>query len=1243
MLCHSIGVNYSDLGEEYTEGASAVKAYKDFLIRTDISEVDSDIDLIVGFEEERQARRLILIPSESFCSLPIRQALGSVFTNVYAEGYPPPRMTRDDEELLVDFDHQLAYYRRYGDRRFYKGCDYVHFVETLARRRCAECFATDAIGPDQIHVNVQPLSGAAANNSVYDAFVRPGDTVMGMALPHGGHLTHGSEYNRSGKNYNIVSYEVDRATELLDYDEIMRLAVEHRPRMIIVGYTSYPWAPDWSKFREIADAVPGGSILFADIAHPAGLVIGGVYPTPVGYADVIAFTTHKTLCGPRGAVIMTSDEEKARLIDNAVFPGEQGGPHVNKFAAIAVAFKLAQREEFRHLQEMIVKNAVALAEGLQKRGLRIAYGGTDTHLLVIDLNAIETDTGFPIKGEIAARVLELCGLVTNKNTIPGDESAADASGIRLGTPWVSQRGLDPEDMDELADIIHKVLINIKPFQYVGLTGDLPRGKMELEILEEMKGRVARLAQRAGAEGDTRCDGYPHYFWLPGDSCARASRLLDEHRRLGAELGEFHGWKVPLHYGAEDEELEFAARSAALFDLSDMGVLELSGRRAGPFLQEASTSNVASLSPGLAQRSFLLDKDGDLIDDVSILRLPEDELGRERYLMLTNPAKTERVKAWLRGLSDGYVVFDDEDIFRKVQGPAVVEDLAEIPDDLSRRVALALHGPEARDVLTRAGWPGVALERGCSWQGDISGIAALVYRTGYGDGDLRYEIIVHPDRVGELWKLLVGAGAKPAGLAARDALRVQAGLPSYHDGENRADAASLFEAGHASLFHLSKPYFVGEKSLHRLRPKVQKEEFAWEGRQGDLRRTSLFEEHRKLTKKIVPFAGWEMPLWYSTVLEEHRAVREAAGLFDVAHMGVLEISGDHAASFLDVVTTNYVRWLEDGQSHYSYLLDPDGRVIDDIMVYRRSADRYMAVVNAVNAEKDLAWLRAVNSRQYLIDRECPDKEIEGEVTIRDLKDASSGDDQRVDMALQGPNSLTILQRLADESRLKDRLARIARTEFIETELAGMKVVVSRTGYTGEDVAYELYLHPDNARKMWNLLLERGEDLGIRPAGLGARDSTRTEAGLPLHGHELAGEHDISPTGAGFAPYVKLHKPYFIGRQAHLEREARRTMEIIRFRMKARGVRAIRPGDAVASRRGEYIGAVTSCALDVDGYQLGMAYVNRRYSHEGTELRIFPLPPGEKELPEMDKRELLVGDKVPVAEEAVVLSRFPMGEV
>ncbi|MFB0546328.1 MAG: serine hydroxymethyltransferase, partial [Anaerolineae bacterium] len=414
------------------------QGYPDFCFGVDIANIDPDIDYIIDLEEERQTRKLIMIPSESIAPKAVRQALSSVFNNVYAEGYPPLRMTRDEEKLLLDFDHQLVYYRRYADRRFYKGVDYVHFIETMAQRRVAQCFANERVSADQIYVNVQPLSGAAANLAVYEAFLQPGDTLMGMDLFQGGHLTHGSEFNISGKRYKVASYGVSRATERLDYDAIMKLALEHRPKIIVAGYTSYPWAPDWEKFREIADAV--GALLMADIAHTAGMTIAGVYPNPVGIADVITFTTHKTICGPRGAVIMTTDEDKAELIDAAVFPGEQGGPHTNKFAAIAVAFKIAQTECFRDLQRRIVENAKQLADALQKQGIKLAYGGTDTHLLRIDLRGIKTKTGFPLYGEIAVRLLDLCGIVANKNTIPGDELTALGSGVRLGTPWITQRG-----------------------------------------------------------------------------------------------------------------------------------------------------------------------------------------------------------------------------------------------------------------------------------------------------------------------------------------------------------------------------------------------------------------------------------------------------------------------------------------------------------------------------------------------------------------------------------------------------------------------------------------------------------------------------------------------------------------------------------------------------------------------------------------------------------------------------------
>ena len=487
--------------------------YWETFLGADIGLVDPDTDAIIGYEEERQARKLIMIPSESIAPLAVRQALGSVFNNVYAEGYPPLRMTRDDEETILDTSHQLAYYRRYADRRFYKGVDYVNFIETLAQRRAALIFANERVADKDIYVNVQPLSGAAANLAVYDTVVEAGDTVMGMDLYQGGHLTHGSEFNFSGKRYHVVSYGVSKSSGKLDYDEIRDLARRNRPKMIIGGFTSYTWAPDWGLFRSIADEV--GAVLLADISHAAGMAAAGAYPNPIGIADVITCTTHKTLCGPRGAIIMTADEDLARRIDLAVFPGEQGGPHTQKFAAMAVAFKIAASEPFRRMMWQIKENAAALAEGLTKRGLKLAYGGTDTHFCMLDLNSVRprrggasvpalhgaTTEGSPLRGEPAVRILDMAGIVANKNTIPGDTSTGLGMGIRLGTPWLTQRGFGPTEIDEVARLIHKTVTAIQPFSYMGLSGELPRGKIELDTFEEIKAEVAALAAKGAAESE----------------------------------------------------------------------------------------------------------------------------------------------------------------------------------------------------------------------------------------------------------------------------------------------------------------------------------------------------------------------------------------------------------------------------------------------------------------------------------------------------------------------------------------------------------------------------------------------------------------------------------------------------------------------------------------------------------------------------------------------------------------------
>ena len=410
---------------------------KDFLVRGTLEELDPKVYELTQIEAERQVRKLIMIASESQAPLAVREGLASAFQNIYAEGYPDEDSRWMSEDEILDHDVRLNHYRRYSDPRYYKGVEYADTIESLARRRAAEAFAANGVTADEIYVNIQALSGGPANNAVYHALVQPGDTVMGMDLLHGGHLSHGSHVNRSGKNYNIISYGIDAETEQLDYDAIRASALEHKPKMIIAGFSSYSWVPDWKKFREIADEV--GAYLLTDISHIGGLTAAGVVPSPMGIADVIMSTTHKSLHGPRGAVLMTTKRLISRKIDRAVFPGEQGGPHINTFVGLALAFKLAKTEDYKNLQQQTIDNAIAMVDQFQKRGLKVPFGGTDTHLINIDCRSIKGADGATLSGDMASRILDIAGLVVNRNTIPGDRSALAPSGIRLGTPWITQR------------------------------------------------------------------------------------------------------------------------------------------------------------------------------------------------------------------------------------------------------------------------------------------------------------------------------------------------------------------------------------------------------------------------------------------------------------------------------------------------------------------------------------------------------------------------------------------------------------------------------------------------------------------------------------------------------------------------------------------------------------------------------------------------------------------------------------
>ena len=404
-----------------------------------IKEEDLEVYSAIMEEEKRQEEGIELIASENFVSKAVMEAAGSVMTNKYAEGYP--------------------------HRRYYGGCSNVDVVEDLAIERLKKLFNAK-------YVNVQAHSGSQANMGVYVALLNPGDTILGMGLDAGGHLTHGYKVNFSGKNYKSVNYGLESDTELIDYEQVRALAHEHKPKMIVAGASAYSRIIDFKKFREIADVI--GAYLMVDIAHIAGLIAGGQHPSPMEDAHIVTSTTHKTLRGPRGGIIMTNDEKIASKIDKNIFPGIQGGPLMHVIAAKAVAFKEALDPSFAEYQAQVVKNAKKLAKTLEDGGLRIVSGGTDNHLMLVDLQSKK------VTGKLAEEKLEKAGITCNKNAIPNDpEKPFVTSGIRLGTPAVTTRGMKEDEMEIVGNLILKVLNNIE----------------DENIIKEVKNEVTELTGR----------------------------------------------------------------------------------------------------------------------------------------------------------------------------------------------------------------------------------------------------------------------------------------------------------------------------------------------------------------------------------------------------------------------------------------------------------------------------------------------------------------------------------------------------------------------------------------------------------------------------------------------------------------------------------------------------------------------------------------------------------------------------
>jgi glycine hydroxymethyltransferase len=728
---------------------------------------------------------------------------------------------------------------------------------------------------------------------------------------------------------------------------------------------------------------------------------------------------------------------------------------------MAIAFKLAQTQQFKQFQSQTIKNCKDFTNRLRDRGFKIAFNGTNTHLMNLDMKSVVGNDGAYLSGDLAARILDIAGIVTNRNTIPGDRSALRPTGVRMGTHWITQRGFDKTKSEQLADIIGDILFSSKPY----FQGKALRTKVDFEILEQSKIKVRDMALDLGIDffpGDTR---YPHFYYFDDEY---------ENRWISFRIG---------------------------------------GEKIRQFLNTVLSSDVESLQEGQKQATKVFTPKG----------------GVEGYLTCVNslefhlsvPGKWANiVVTWLRDLSDGYVFFDD-DLLRKVPGPIWVKSVSE-----------------------------------------------------------------------------------------------QYGMETSNDPISN-----------------SKPYFIGITE----NKDAPLPDFEWKEQDIQLKRTPLFDIHLELGAKMVPFAGWEMPVRYSSVLEEHRAVREAAGLFDVTHMGVYQMEGPDAVVFLDSVCSNDISALKQGQSLYTQFLDPNADVIDDLLVYRRGKMKYLIVGNASNDNKNWEWLNAVRDGKVKVDRSRPWTRAFGRsVIIRNLKEPKEKSDMLVTLALQGSRSRDILLSLGLKPGDRQDLIKLQRTELCELKIGDFDLIVSRTGFTGEKLGYELFIHPDDVGELFKKLLEVGEPFGLKPIGLGARDSLRTEAGLPLYGHEMGGDLNLGVSEAGFGSSVKTYKPWFIGREAFIERDNKRKGEVIRFRFNEKVVRMAHSGDPVLDKRGKVIGMVTSCSTDQNGHLLGQAFLDLKYKTEGTPIFIYQGAPQKMSKAPADMQ---IGDRAIIPTAATVIRRLP----
>jgi glycine hydroxymethyltransferase len=995
-----------------------------------IAETDPWLAAILEREEERQFSQICLGAASSLCPRAVKEAQASVFSNIDAEGYPPRRMHSVSWEHLLDVDEQVAHYGRFGDSRYNKGTELANVVEVVAQRRAAAVFSTRwannsnlSVDVADIHVNLQCPTGSLANTAVFEALLKPGDVVLSMNLVDGGHLTHGSPLHRSGKTYRIVHYGVDPVTQQLDYDSIRDLALCYHPKLIVGGASSYPWAIDWQRLREIAEGIEPKPFILADISHPAGLVSAGLIPNPIGYADVVTFTTYKTLCGPRGAAILSTDSAIAEAIDRAVFPGLQSAPVFQQIVALAVAFKIVGTQEFRQLQRNIVENARLLHYYLTEMEIPVAFGGTDTHIVVADVGKVSTATGQRLTGDVVTRILERAGISCNSNMIPGDTHAALASGVRLGTTWISQLGYGETEVREIASIIASICKGITSYRFYGARRETPGGKIDAELLRSARLRVKEILKHRNA----------HFDAFP--------------RRKYLEIRAATNW---------------------------LEALLVTGERAASFLQSIVTRDVYSLKVGELVPALILHAHGGKRLNVYICDLEGE--AHARYLLVYARDTEPDLYDWLRMLSDGHIQVEGNDPFITLDGPVIIQRAA------SRFL----------DEV-KSGMDHIA----CSLDG------------------------------------------------------------------NKPEEECLIDHG--------KPYFIGQMGLPAA-AKLNKQGCAFEEMRTSTfvsRPSPLYDCHKASGASFTDFAGQPVPLYFASSSSEHQSVRRHAGLFDLSYKVLLGFEGQGAERFLDLVLTEHIPSLNSGASCRACILSPDGMILSACILYRLAPDYFVMELEPLHAEVVENWLRAVAAREVLIDLERPAIEVDRTCSITNLTASS---DSLTLMALQGPASIGILQFLLGDN--KHMLHHLKKGHIAEFAFAGRTVWMARRGYTGEPVGYEIFVPRSQAAFLWKILMEAGFAHRLNPVGLLATESLRIEAGLPLYGKELAGPYSVNPVEAGFGSAIKLHKPFFVGRQQVLSCKPTRRLVRLRAEIDAASLEHLEP--TIYDDEGKVIGIMTSSA-------------------------------------------------------------------